>query len=90
MSRIRRTAIAHGSVQGVFFRDSTRREAERLGVAGWARNTADGTVEVVLEGGEDAVEALLAFLRDGPGHASVTRLDVVEQEPEGLSGFSVR
>jgi acylphosphatase len=77
-------------VQGVFFRDSTRREAERLGVAGWARNTADGTVEVVLEGGEDAVEAMLAFLRDGPGHASVTRLDVTEEEPEGLSGFSVR
>ena len=77
-------------MQGVFFRDSTRREAERLGVAGWARNTSDGTVEVVLEGGEDAVEALLAFLRGGPGHASVSRLDVSEQKPEGLSGFSVR
>jgi acylphosphatase len=82
--------IAHGRVQGVFFRDSTRREAERRGVAGWARNTPDGTVEVVLEGDEDAVEAMVAFLRDGPGHASVSRLDVASEPPEGSQGFSVR
>jgi acylphosphatase len=87
---IRRRAVAHGRVQGVFFRDSTRREAERRGIAGSARNTSDGTVEVVLEGAPDAVEAMLSYLRDGPGHASVTSLDVVEEEPEGLSGFSVR
>jgi acylphosphatase len=87
---MRRRAIAHGRVQGVFFRDSTRREAERLGVAGWASNTPSGTVEVVVEGPPEAVEAMLAFLRDGPGHASVTRLDVATEEPEGLSGFSVR
>jgi acylphosphatase len=87
---VRRRAVAHGRVQGVFFRDSTRREAERRGIAGSARNTSDGTVEVVLEGAPDAVEAMLSYLRDGPGHASVTTLDVVEEEPEGLSGFSVR
>jgi acylphosphatase len=87
---VRRRAVAHGRVQGVFFRDSTRREAERRGIAGSARNTLDGTVEVVLEGAPDAVEAMLSYLRDGPGHASVTTLDVVEEEPEGLSGFSVR
>lgn len=87
---IRRRAVAHGRVQGVFFRDATRREAERRGVAGSARNTADGTVEVVLEGPPDAVEAMLGFLRAGPGHASVSRLDVADEEPEGLSGFSVR
>ena len=77
-------------MQGVFFRDSTRREAERRGVAGAARNTSDGTVEVVLEGEPDAVGAMLAFLRAGPGHASVDRLDVTEESPERLSGFSVR
>jgi acylphosphatase len=77
-------------VQGVFFRDSTRREAERRGVAGWARNTSDGTVEAVFEGSPDAVEALVEFVRGGPGHASVTHLDVTAEEPEGLSGFSVR
>jgi acylphosphatase len=82
--------IAHGRVQGVFFRDSTRREAERRGVAGWASNTSSGTVEVVLEGRLDAVEAMISFLRAGPGHASVSRLDVSSEEPEGLSGFSVR
>jgi acylphosphatase len=82
--------IVHGRVQGVFFRDATRREAERRGVSGWARNTPDGTVEVVLEGDADAVEAMVAFLRDGPGHSSVTRLDVAREEPEGLEGFSVR
>jgi acylphosphatase len=90
VSAARRRVIAHGRVQGVFFRDSTRREAERLGVAGWARNTADGTVEVVLEGAEDAVEAMVSFVRDGPGHAAVTEVDVRVEEPEGLDGFSVR
>jgi acylphosphatase len=77
-------------VQGVFFRDSTRREAQRRGVSGWASNRFDGTVEVVVEGPADAVEAMLEFLRAGPGHASVSRLDVADEEPEGLSGFSVR
>jgi acylphosphatase len=77
-------------VQGVFFRDSTRREAERRGVAGWASNRSDGTVEVVLEGSAHAVDAMLAFLRAGPGHAVVSSLDVAEEEVEGLSGFSVR
>jgi len=87
---VRRRAVAHGRVQGVFFRDATRREAERQGVAGSARNTTGGTVEVVLEGAPDAVEAMLEFLRAGPGHASVSSLDVATEEPEGLSGFSVR
>ena len=90
MSATRRRVVAFGHVQGVFFRDSTRREAERRGVAGSARNTSDGTVEVVLEGAPDAVEAMLEFLRAGPGHASVSSLDVATEEPEGLSGFSVR
>lgn len=87
---VRRRAVAHGRVQGVFFRDSTRREAERRGVAGSARNTAGGTVEVVLEGPAEAVDAMLEFLRAGPGHASVSRLEVADEEPAGLSGFSVR
>jgi acylphosphatase len=77
-------------VQGVFFRDSTRREAERRGVSGWASNESDGSVAVVLEGAPDAVEAMLQFLRAGPGHASVSSVDVLDEEPEGLSGFSVR
>jgi acylphosphatase len=89
MGSVRRRLVAHGRVQGVFFRDATRREAERLGVAGSATNTADGTVECVFEGPADAVEAMLAFVRRGPGHASVSSVDVTSEEPTGLSGFSV-
>jgi acylphosphatase len=76
-------------VQGVFFRDSTRREAERRGVAGWARNTADGTVEAVFEGDPDAVDAMVAFVRAGPGHSSVSDVEVHKEEPEHLSGFDI-
>jgi acylphosphatase len=86
----RRHVRAHGRVQGVFFRDSLRREAGRRGVAGWARNCADGTVEAVFEGPDDAVDALVELCRAGPGHAEVSRLDVETEEPEGLGGFSVR
>jgi acylphosphatase len=88
-SIVRRRVRAHGRVQGVFFRDSVRREAESRGVAGFASNEPDGTVLAVFEGAPDAVDALVAFCRDGPGHAEVERLDVGEEEPEGVSGFSV-
>jgi acylphosphatase len=77
-------------VQGVFFRDSVRRAAASRGVAGWARNRPDGTVEGVFEGDEEAVESMLGMCRRGPGHAEVSRLEVFEEEPEGLSGFEVR
>jgi acylphosphatase len=89
-SPVRRRIRATGRVQGVFFRDATRREAERRGVAGWVRNCSDGTVEAVFEGSPDAVAALVDYCRAGPGHASVSRLDVEPEEPEGLSGFDVR
>ncbi len=90
MTSVRRHVVAHGRVQGVFFRDATRREAVRRGVAGWARNTGSGTVEVVFEGVPEQVEAMLSFVREGPGHASVSSVDVRAEEPEGLSGFAVR
>ncbi len=87
---VRRRVRAHGRVQGVFFRDSVRREAARRGVAGWARNCRDGTVEAVFEGEPDAVDALVELCRSGPGHAEVSRLDVEDEEPEGLPNFDVR
>jgi acylphosphatase len=87
---VRRRVIASGRVQGVFFRDSTRREAERRGVAGWARNRADGTVEAVFEGSQDAVDAMVDYIRRGPGHAEVGDVSVAEEEPEGFSSFEVR
>ena len=87
---VRRRVRATGTVQGVFFRDSTRREAQCRGVMGWVRNCADGSVEAVFEGPPDAVAALVEFTRAGPGHAQVDDLDVASEEPEGLSGFDVR
>jgi acylphosphatase len=87
---IRRRLTVHGRVQGVFFRESVRRLAEREGVAGWARNCADGTVGVVLEGEQAAVERVAGFCRLGPPHASVERVEVSDEEPEGLTGFRTR
>jgi acylphosphatase len=87
---VRRRVVAHGRVQGVFFRDSTRSEARRAGVSGWVRNRSDGAVEAVFEGEPEAVERLVRFVRRGPGSADVDHVDVVEEEPEGLDGFDVR
>ena len=86
----RRRIRAHGEVQGVFFRDSVREEASRRGVAGWVTNRPDGSVEAVFEGDPDAVAAMVEQCRSGPGRADVERLDVTEEEPEGLDGFDVR
>ena len=77
-------------MQGVFFRDSVRREASRRGVAGWARNCADGTAEAVFEGPADDVAAMVEFVRNGPGHSSVDHVEQISEEPEGLSGFQIR
>jgi acylphosphatase len=87
---VRRRVVVHGRVQGVFFRDTTRRQAQSRGVAGWVRNRADGAVEAVFEGAPDAVDALVRFAHDGPRGAEVERVDVFEEEPEGLSGFDAR
>ena len=87
---MRKRVVVHGRVQGVFFRDSTRRRAEAAGVAGWVANRPDGTVEAVFEGDADAVEALVRWLHDGPRGADVERVEVEEGEPEGLTGFDVR
>jgi acylphosphatase len=82
--------VVHGHVQGVFFRDTTRRRAAERGVAGWVRNNPDGSVEAAFEGEPDAVESLVRFAHDGPRGALVERVDVIEEEPEGLSGFGMR
>jgi acylphosphatase len=87
---IRRRVVVHGHVQGVFFRDSTRRMAQRHGVAGWVANRWDGAVEAVFEGEADAVARLVAFSREGPRGAQVESIEVSEEEPEDLRGFLVR
>jgi acylphosphatase len=88
--RARRRVVAHGRVQGVFFRDTLSGEADRRGVAGWVRNRDDGAVEAVLEGDIGAVQDLVELCRRGPEGAEVSRLEVEEERPEGLSSFEVR
>jgi acylphosphatase len=82
--------VISGRVQGVFFRDTARQRAESAGVAGWIRNTPDGTVEAVFEGETEVVDELVDFCRRGPSGAEVASVEVEEEQPEGLSGFEVR
>ena len=90
MSTIARHVVISGRVQGVFFRDSLRRQAESRSVAGWARNTRDGTVEAVLEGEEHDVESVIEWCRRGPSRAEVTNLEIAPRSPEGLQSFAIR
>jgi len=78
-----------GRVQGVFYRDSCRREANRLSVAGWVTNREDGSVEAVFEGTRYAVEAMIGWCGRGPAHAWVDRVEVIEERPIGETGFQI-
>jgi acylphosphatase len=86
---IRRRVLVSGRVQGVFFRDSCRSEAEARGVRGWISNRDDGAVEAVFEGQRPAVEAMIDWCRSGPARASVTGVEVTEEELRGERGFRV-
>jgi len=86
---VRRRVVVHGRVQGVGFRYALARAAQTRGVAGWARNRADGSLEAVFEGDADSVESLIRFCHEGPRGAEVDRVEVFEDEPEGLSRFDV-
>ena len=90
METVRRRWRVSGRVQGVFFRASTVEEAERLEVVGWVANQDDGTVEVVAEGGLDALDALGRWLTDGPSQADVDEVEATDEDPEGLQGFEQR
>ncbi len=81
---------ARGTVQGVGFRESTRRRARKLGVLGWVRNEDDGTLAVHAEGDPGAVEELVAFLRTGPRGADVREVDLEDVRIEGHEQFAVR
>ena len=83
MSGVRVHVFVEGRVQGVWFRESTRRRAVELGVTGFARNLSDGRVECVFEGDPTAVEDAVAFVREGPPMARVARVEVV---PEPFTG----
>jgi acylphosphatase len=87
---IRRRVVVSGRVQGVWFRDSCRREAHRQQVAGWVRNREDGSVEAVFEGPPDAVNTLVNWSQHGPPRAEVTGIDVHDETPAGEIGFRIR
>ncbi len=90
MGNMRVRMVIEGRVQGVWFRDSTRREAESLGVAGWVKNRSDGAVEVVAEGAQDAVKKLISWCHHGPSYASVTRVHATEEPWQGdFDSFSI-
>ncbi|HQS81080.1 MAG TPA: acylphosphatase [Thiobacillus sp.] len=78
--------LIQGRVQGVWFRESMRREAERLGVTGWVRNTPDGAVEAVAQGPDEAVDALIAWAHVGPPMARVQRITQTDTQGQ-FNGF---
>jgi acylphosphatase len=88
-----RHVLVEGRVQGVGYREFTRRRALRLGISGWVRNRSDGAVEAVVRGAAADVEALLVEMRKGPRGAAVTSLRIVEDkegEAEETGVFVVR
>lgn len=89
MAQVARNALVSGRVQGVGFRWSCAKEAQRLGVAGSVRDLPDGRVEAHVEGDEAAVEALVEWLHRGPAFARVTSVEVTDAPPTGAATFTV-
>ena len=89
MTTTSRLFTVRGRVQGVWFRDSTRREAERLGITGYARNMSDGTVEVLACGDPGALAELQTWLHVGPPMARVTEVVVAESGSKAPGNFSI-
>jgi len=87
---VRYRVLIWGRVQGVFFRDTCRRMAERHGVSGWVRNLPDGSVEAVFEGHAGEVRRLVEWSRHGPRSAEVQEIRVRAESPQGISGFQIR
>lgn len=79
-----------GKVQGVYFRASTKKRADALGLSGWVRNVPDGRVEVMVSGEADTIERFEAWLRRGPVMAKVTHLEASEMAEQVFTGFEVR
>lgn len=86
---VRKQAVVRGMVQGVGFRFYAETEARRLGLAGFVRNQADGTVEIEVEGDAASVWAMLAWLQHGPPSARVEAVDVTTISPNGEAGFRI-
>ena len=90
MARERAHVYVSGRVQGVFFRATTRDNARERGVDGWVKNLDDGCVEAVFEGDPEAVDDMVDFCYEGSDMASVSTVEVEEEEPEGIDGFKIQ
>jgi acylphosphatase len=86
---ISKRVTVHGEVQGVGFRFHAQATATRLGVNGSVRNLPDGSVEAQLEGDDEAITRMLAWLREGPPWATVSSVDVADAVPRGDTGFRI-
>jgi acylphosphatase len=83
--------LVSGIVQGVFFRQSTRSQAQRLGLGGWVRNLPDGRVEAVFEGGDNQVRGMVGWCHEGPDNARVSLVEAeYSSELDGLEDFTIR
>jgi len=85
-----RRLVIHGRVQGVFYRGWSVETARALGLRGWVRNRRDGSVEMLIAGSEEAVDAMIARCRDGPAAARVERVEVEETDQAAPAGFEAR
>lgn len=89
--KIRAHVFVSGRVQGVFFRDKTRRKAEELNVQGWVRNLPDGRVEAVFEGAKESVEKMVDWVREGPAFAQVDNMKLSWQDHTGeYNSFEIK
>ncbi len=87
---VAKRCVVSGKVQGVWFRASAKREADRLGVTGHARNLPDGSVEVLACGSPDAVAALIEWLHDGPPLAKVAKVEVADAAAAAPAAFETK
>jgi acylphosphatase len=90
VSRLAKHIYVDGVVQGVHYRESTREEAERLGITGWVKNLSDGRVEIKAEGESEALEQFLVWLHHGPAHARVNQVAIQDHSLLGLNDFIVQ
>lgn len=82
--------LVEGNVQGVGFRYYTRNQANSLGVAGWVKNQADGSVLIVAEGKTEQLEVFIAWCHEGPRNARVHNITIEETTPKGYKGFDIK
>lgn len=87
--KISRRCVITGRVQGVFFRQGTLEKANALGITGWVRNLSSGEVECVICGEEKAIEAMIAWLHQGPNAARVEQVDINEERASEYADFRI-